>query len=117
LEISSISEKYRKISKDINFFALLLVASSLFFSRFLISIGFILIVLNSIVEGRFKEKVEFIKRNKSAFYILLLWVFHLIGLLYTQNLEDGIFDMRIKSFLFIIPAYGSGIYLSNKRKK
>ena len=94
----------------------MLVASSLFFSRFLISIGFILVVFNWVAEGGFKEKFGFIKLNKSAFYILLLWVFHLIGLAYTQNLEDGIFDIRIKSFLFIIPAYGSGIYLSNKRK-
>ncbi|MEN8119612.1 MAG: O-antigen ligase family protein [Bacteroidota bacterium] len=116
MDISPISEKYRNISKDISFFALLLVASSLFFSRFLISIGFILVVFNWIVEGGFKEKFGFIKKNKSAFYILLLWVFHLIGLVYTQNLEDGIFDIRTKSFLFIIPAYGSGIYLSKKRK-
>ncbi len=92
------------------------MASSLFFSRFLISIGFILVVFNWVAEGGFRKKFAIISKNKSAFYILLLWVFHLIGLAYTQNFEGGIFDIRIKSFLFIIPAYGSGILLSNNRK-
>ncbi len=95
---------------------MLLIASCLFFSRYLISIGFIIVVLNWILEGRFKEKFEFIKGNKSVFYIVLLWAFHLVGLLFTHNLEDGLSDMRIKSFLFIIPTYGSGILLSKKRK-
>jgi hypothetical protein len=112
--ISSLSVKYRKISKYVVFFSMLLIAVSLFFSRFLISFGFILLVLNWAFEGRFKEKFSFIKENKTGFYIVLSLLLHIIGLIYTENMRAGINDVRFKSFLFIIVAYGSGTRLSKK---
>jgi len=111
-----LSVKYRKVSKHLVFFSMLLIAVSLFFSRFLISFGFILLVLNWAFEGRFKENFNFIKENKTGFYIVLLLLFHIIGLIYTENMRAGINDVRIKSFLFIIVAYGSGTRLSNKNR-
>ena len=116
MNFKSFSNNYRKISGDINFYAFLIIAPSLFFSRFLISLGFIFIVVNSIVEGNYKAKFAIIKNNKASFYIMLLWLFHLLGLLNTQIIESGIYDIRLKSFLFIILAYGSSVYLSNKHK-
>ncbi len=116
MDIISLKKTHQKISKDIIFFAMLLVAVSLFFSRFLISIGFIIVFANWIFEGRFKEKFDFIKNNKVGFYILLLWLFHIIGLLHTENIVAGLDDVRTKSFLLIILAYGSGTQLSSKRK-
>ena len=115
--ISQLSAKYKPISEHVVFFSMLLIAVSLFFSRFLISVGFILIVLNWLLEGKLKEKINFIKHNTSGFLIVLLFVFHLIGLIYTEDLRAGFSDIRIKSFLFIIVAYGSGKRLSKKRRK
>jgi len=115
LNINNLYNKYKHFSQDIYFFASILIASSLFFSRFLISLAFILVIINSIVEGRFKEKYKFIKENKAPFYIVLLLVFHLVGLLYTQNLEEGILDIKNKSFLFFIIAYGTGVYMNKTR--
>jgi len=116
LNFASLSKRYQKSSKDVVFFAMLLIAASLFFSRFLISVGFVLVGLNWIFEGQFKEKLSFVKKNKAGFYIVLLWLLHLIGLLYTKNIESGINDIRIKTFLFFIFVYGSGTQISNKRR-
>ena len=112
---SNLYNKYKEIVQEINFFALILIASSLFFSRFLISFGFILLIINSIAEGGFKEKLKSIKTNKVLFYIILLFVFHLIGTSYTQNFNEAIFDIRIKSFLIFILAYGTSVFINKKR--
>jgi len=95
---------------------MLLIAVSLFFSRFLISVGFILLALSWAFEGQLKAKFNFVKENKIGFYIVLLLLFHIIGLIYTDNMREGLNDVRIKSFLFIIVAYGSGTRLSDKNR-
>lgn len=114
--ISTLSAKYKTISRQVVFFCMLLIAVSLFFSRFLLSVGFILVVLNWFFEGGFKQKFTIIKQNRIGFYIVFLLLFHLIGLIYTKNIVSGLNDVRIKSFLLIIVAYGSGTQLSDKQK-
>ncbi|MCF6242046.1 MAG: hypothetical protein L3J74_11955 [Bacteroidales bacterium] len=108
-------EKYKKISPHIVFFGMLLIVVSLFFSRFLLSIGFIIVIANSIAEGNYKKKIQYIKQNKFAFLIVLLPVFHLIGLIYTQNIPKGLNDLRLKSFVFLVLFYGAGTHLSYKK--
>ena len=112
----SFSEKYRQYSPNIVFFGMLLIVVSLFFSRFLISIGFIIVILSNILEGNYSNKLTYIKQHKAAFYIVLIIIFHIIGLIYTQNIQAGLEDIRIKSFILLILFYGSGKHLdTNKR--
>jgi len=110
------TDRYKKTSPHIAFFGMLLVVVSLFFSRFLISIGFIIIIANSFFEGDFKRKINYIKQNTAAFLIVLLLLFHLIGLIYTNNISKGLTDIRLKSFLLLILFYGTGSRLSEKQK-
>ncbi len=111
----SYTEKYQKQSPYIVFFGMLLIVVSLFFSRFLLSIGFIIIITNSILEGNYKKKIQYIKQNNAAFLIVLLLIFHLIGLIYTQNISKGLNDIRLKSFILLVLFYGLGTHLSLKR--
>lgn len=111
------TKKYQKQSPGIVFFGMLLIVTSLFFSRFLISIGFIIIIANSILEGNYKKKIQYIKHNSTPFFIVLLLIFHLIGLAYTQNMSKGLNDLRLKSFILLVLFYGLGTHLSFKRLK
>ncbi len=94
---------------------MLLTVVSLFFSRFLISIGIIIVIANSIAEGNYKKKIDFLKQKKTAFLIVLLLIFHLVGLIYTENTAAGLNDIRLKSFILLILFYGISTRLSQKR--
>lgn len=109
------TEKYQKYSPHIVFFGMLLIVVSLFFSRYLISIAYIIVIANSIAEGNYQKKIEYLKLNKTAFLIVFLLFFHLIGLVFTQNIEGGLNDIRLKSYILLVLFYGVGTHLSKKR--
>ena len=71
-----------------------------------------LLVLNWLVEGRFVQKFQLIKDNKSRRNLLffsVLYLIHLVGLAYSQNLDFGLFDLEIKLSLLIFPVIFSTI--------
>jgi O-antigen ligase len=55
-----------------------------------------------LVEGNFREKIQALK---SKFFLLaiLLYLWHLIGMLYTTNFKAGGFDLEQKLSLLILP--------------
>jgi len=67
-----------------------------------------LLALNWIIEGRFRQKLRLVKSQSSRFYTLLfavLFLVYLTGLLYSENLEYGLFDLQIKFSLFLFPLF------------
>jgi len=71
-----------------------------------------LLVLNWLLEGRFVHRFNLIKTEKSRRNLLLfsvLYLIHLIGLIYSKNVEFGLFDLEIKLSLLIFPLVFSTI--------
>ena len=67
-----------------------------------------LMLLNWLVEADFRNKFQAIIKNKFALLFIALYCLHLIGLLYTQNLDSGFFDVQVKlSFLLFPLLFGS----------
>lgn len=62
-----------------------------------------LMFLNWLIEGDFKNKFQIIAKNKLALLFILFYVMHLIGLIYTGNIDSGLFDLQVKLSLFIFP--------------
>jgi hypothetical protein len=58
---------------------------------------------NWLAEGNFKWKWERLKSNKLFWVISALFIIHILGLLYTHNLEDGLMDIKTKIPLFFLP--------------
>ncbi|MCW3084112.1 MAG: hypothetical protein JWP12_1478 [Bacteroidetes bacterium] len=83
-------------------YLLLLIAFCLPFAR-LVAIFIALLLLNWLLEGDFKNKLHTIFKNKFALLFLAFYVLHLVGLLYTQNMEAGLFDIQVKLSLLIFP--------------
>ncbi len=106
---------YCRISTYISATALAMIAVGLLFSRGLISIGFIAFIANWIIEGKFSEKWELLKSNKTYVIISLIFFIHLLGLIHTSDMEYGLKDLKIKLPLLLPLFYFSSPFF-NKRK-
>jgi O-antigen ligase len=65
-----------------------------------------LLVLNWIVEGRFKSKFSLIRSEgirKQTLLFGLIYLLYIAGLIYTSNFTYGFFDLQVKFSLLIFP--------------
>jgi len=80
----------------------ILIAFSLPFAR-LTPVFISLLFLNWLIEGDFKNKFQSIFKNKLAILFTSFYLLHLIGLIYTQNIYSGLFDIQVKFSLLLFP--------------
>ena len=90
------------------FRVIFLCALSLFligipFSRFLMSLGGIVLFANWVLEGGVIEKFKRAFQSKAIWACLLLYFVHIIWLISSQNLRYGIEDLWIKIPMFFMP--------------
>jgi len=74
----------------------------------------ILLGLSWLFTGGIKRSVEyfFYSKERNRFFILLLilfYCFHLLSLLFTENIKTGTFDIQVKLSFILIPLFLSGI--------
>ncbi len=63
-----------------------------------------------IIEGKFKTRFSNFKNNKVIVLLLIIfYIWHVIGLLYSDNQKSGLFDLEIKLSIFIFPIIFSGL--------
>ncbi len=87
-------------------------------SLFLTSLSQFFLVGSFLLEGNVKEKWNRFLNNKVALVFSGIWLMHLIGLLWTTDLADGIKDIRIKLPLLLLPIIIAGTErLSDKQFK
>jgi len=67
------------------------------------NISIMLLALNWLLESSFKEKGEMLKRNKSALIFVAYYLAHITGMLYSDNLPNGIFQLEKKLNLLFLP--------------
>ena len=84
-------------------FGLALLVIGLPFSNFLMSVSQFVLIGNWLVEGGIKNKLRGFGNNKTALIISSVFVIHLLGLLYTSDLNYGLEDIRKKVPLFLLP--------------
>ena len=90
------------LHQKIQFYSCLCIAFFLPLAR-LVPIFIVIMLLNWIVEGDYKNKFRRILRNKFALLFIAFYFIHLLGLIYTTNLDAGFFDIQVKASLFIFP--------------
>ena len=83
--------------------ALVLLAVSLPFSIFTLSVAQIILMANWILEGKFQQKLELLKRRPSLWVIGLFYLVHLLWMANTSDFAWGMHDLRIKLPMLIIP--------------
>jgi O-antigen ligase len=62
-----------------------------------------ILLINWLLEAGFSNKWQLLKRNKIFWSLELIFLIHVFGLLYTEDIAAGIKDLQIKLPLFILP--------------
>lgn len=86
------------------YFALLLImAVSLPLSKALMSITPGFMMVNWLVEGQFRIKLNRLKARKSLLLIISVFLVYLVGMLWTNNLKWALHDVKIQLPLLVLP--------------
>lgn len=84
-------------------FCLSLIVIGMPFSKFLMSFGTISLIVNWFIEGGVKKKFATFFQNRTALFLTAAYLVFVIGLFYSENLEYGLKDLRIKIPLLAFP--------------
>src|SRR5690554_1498265 len=92
-----------KIHDYLQFVGSFVLAFGLPMNKVLMSLGTICLAANLLFKADFKNYWKRWKTNFVFWFVFLLLIMHLVGLLYTENLEYAFGDLRSKLPLFVIP--------------
>lgn len=93
----------KKIHRFFFLLGTIVVAVSIPFSPFLLSLGQFILAGNWLAEFDFKRKIQVFKKRDSIIFFISIFLVHLIWLLNTSNLQYALHDLKIKLPLFILP--------------
>ncbi|MBN4051288.1 O-antigen ligase family protein [bacterium AH-315-M05] len=91
------------LHNKIFYFFALLIAFLLPLNKKIIPPLIIVLVLNWLIEGHFKERIRKIRKSPLVVLFASFYLIHIIGLLYSSNLDFGLFDLEIKLSILIFP--------------
>lgn len=93
----------KKIFQITFLFGVFLLAVSLPWSKFLMSVAQIILFTSWIVDGNIISKLRTFWKNKPAVFISSVFVLHIVGLSYTSDLSYGLDDVKRKIPLMLLP--------------
>lgn len=106
----------KQIHEQVYFYGLIFLAVSLPLSIFTVSLSQILLLSNWLIEGRFREKFRRFRENPAVGILLLLYILHALGLLWSSDPDYSSLDMRVKLSLFVLPlVIGTSGIISRKQ--
>jgi len=114
-----ILNRIRKLNHFQIYFGLLLaMAASLPLSKGFMSIFTGVLMGHWIIQGQFQAKLRLLKERKSVLLIISVFFVYLVGLLWTNNREWGIHDLKIQLPLLILPlVIGTSVALNYSQVK
>ncbi len=92
-----------KIHGYLHVLGMMILAFGLPMNKVLMSIGAIWGISNLVLEGKYLEYWENCKKNKLYLLLFALFLMHIIGLLWSSNLQYGLHDLKVKLPLFAVP--------------
>lgn len=99
-------------------FLLCAIVAVLPFSIALTGAFTILLVLTWLLEGQWKTKWTLAATNNWVPFFLLLYVLHILALLYTENMKAGLFDLEKKLSLLLFPlVFGTSLVAPKVSRK
>ena len=102
---------------NIYFFGIILLAASLPASRYLMSVSQFILIGNWLLIGENPiKKLQLFFKNKPALIFSSIYLFHLLGLLYTTDFNYAVNDLRIKFPILILPLIFSSAPELNSKK-
>ncbi len=107
-----------EIHQLIYLWGLILLGISLPVSNYFMSVALFILFLNWIAEGDFATKLQVMISRKSLLAIISVYLLHVIGLLYSTDIQYAIHDLKIKlPLLVLVIIVGTSRKISTGRLK
>ena len=84
-------------------FGLCVLALGVPINKIVMSLAMIFLALNFLLEGEFKTKWQNLVSNKSFLFVFAFFVLHLVGILWSDNIDYAFHDIRVKIPILVIP--------------
>ena len=84
-------------------FGLCLVALGLPLSAFLMSVGQMFIAAAWLLQGHYIERLKSLFKQPIALFLIAVYLMHVVGIAFTQDMPTGWRELRIKAPLFLFP--------------
>jgi hypothetical protein len=91
------------IRNAIYLFGIALLIIGLPFSRALISMAEVLLIANWLFSKDLLKNLKTFFRNRQALWFSMIYVMHLIGILYTSDMDHGFQEIRTKAPILLFP--------------
>lgn len=78
------------------------IAAGLPLNKVVLSISMMFLILNLLLEGKYKSYFKLLKTNRFFWILLAFFGIHVIGLLWTSNFEYALHDLRTKLPILVI---------------
>lgn len=92
-----------KYQRGMYFLGLMAIAFGLSVSKVVISLGIMLMGVSWLWEARFAAKWRLLLARKSVFILIAVFALHVVGVLWTSDMNEAWKDVRIKLPLLLIP--------------
>lgn len=107
-------EKLKIIHQPLYILGFALMAVSLPFSLFLMSLSQFILAGNWLLEGDYKNKWFRLKQNTPAFLTIGIFLLYVIGIFWTSNISEGLNQLRMMAPIFVFPLIAASIRPINR---
>ena len=91
------------LHKKVYFYLLLLLAACMPLSIFATTFLLICLAVNWVIEGNFIDKWRRLKNDKGFWVYTIIYVIHIIGMLWSEDFTYGLKDLKVKLPLLLVP--------------
>lgn len=94
-----------KQHREISFWGMAMIAMGLPLSVFLVSVGTFVLAGNWLLEGTYRSRLVQFFSNRLTLALVSLYLLHVLGLAWTDDLVWGFKDLRVKLPLLLMPLF------------
>jgi len=76
-------------------------------------VSLIALIVFAFVSGRWKDSIHLFRDDKMLWLFVSFYLIHVIGMIYSQNLHYGFFDLQVKLSFLLVPLFLSSILVQS----
>ena len=89
--------------QNIAFWGMAFIAIGLPISVFMVSVGIFILAGNWLLEGNYKKRLNQFFSHRLSLIVISIFAIYLLGMVYTENIDQGLKDLRIRLPILILP--------------
>jgi len=94
-----------KLHRNLVFWGMAFIAIGLPLSVFMVSVGMFVLAGNWLLERNFKQRLKRFFTNPLSLITISIYLLFVVGMVHTQNIDQGLKELRIKLPILLLPLF------------